>query len=150
MRTKQLFQASGQDQRRIEADEFIDGVSPLPLIASVIAIVMLGIATVVYSQNQWTGLLYGIVGAAQLIVAGSGYMRLKRRTNATRAGNVVVQHSWIIGSVGIAVLAMATSDFYAVDTIWMMMAVAVGAVWVLISALGIYVSTQSVDARLTV
>jgi hypothetical protein len=149
MQTKRLFEASSQ-RERVDTEQFVAGVKPLAWIVTALGVTLVGVAAVVYGQNQWAGILYAFIGVVQVLIGGSGSFRLRSRSAPDRAGNVVVQHSWIILSIGIATAAIIPSDFFAVETIWMAIAVVIGAIWVLVGVAGIYLSTRSVGARVTV
>lgn len=136
--------------RRLKYDKFSAAVRRINRVTIVLGIVVLGLAGIVWSQNQWAGILYVIVAVSQLIIALTLSVRLHDRDDATRAGNVVVQHSWGLLSIGIATAAIVPSEFFAVESAWMSTAVTAGILWALIGAYGIYLSTQGVGARMTV
>lgn len=115
-----------------------------------LAVVLVALGGVVWSSNQWAGILYGLVGLTQLVIGLGLIYRLNARDDLTRAGNVTVQHSWGITSIGIASAAIVPSEFFAVDQVWMALAVIIGLAWALLGAFNLYWTVTSTDARLTV
>lgn len=150
MRSNQFADTYVRVDRRLEYDEFSTAVRRLNRATIILGVVVLGLAGIVWSQNQWAGVLYVIVAVSQLVIGLTLPVRLRNRDDATRAGNVVVQHSWGLLSIGIATAAIVPSEFFAAGSAWMSITVTAGILWALIGAYGIYLSTQGVGARMTV
>lgn len=150
MSTKQTVAKYVRPDAPLDAEEFTAGIRRLNWVTIALGVLLLGVAAVVWSANQWAGLMYAIIAVSQLLIAGILPVRLRRRDDATRAGNVVVQHSWGQLSIAIATVAIVPSEFFAVPLTWMGLAVASGVLWAFIGVYGIYLSSQGVGARLTV
>ncbi|MFW6153309.1 MAG: hypothetical protein ACOC42_03005 [Halobacteriota archaeon] len=115
-----------------------------------LAVVLVALGGVVWTSNQWAGLLYALVGITQLLIGLGLIYRLNARDDLTGAGNVTVQHSWGVTSIGIASAAIIPSEFFAVDQVWMALAVFVGLAWTVLGAFNLYWTVTSTEARLTV
>ncbi len=115
-----------------------------------LAILLIALAGVVWSSNQWSGILYGLIGVTQLLIGLGLIYRLSNRSDTTSAGNVTVQHSWGVASVGIASAAIIPSEFFEVEQLWMAAAVIIGLAWAANGAFNLYWTVTSTDARLTV
>lgn len=115
-----------------------------------LAVILGGLGLVVWGQNPWSGMMYLIVATTQLLIGLGLLYRMGRRTDTTRAARVAVQHSWGVLSIGIAAAALFTSEFFVVDTIWLVIAVFVGMLWAAVGVFNLYWTVQHTDARLTV
>lgn len=134
----------------LDVDSFVQTASRLGILALVLVLVLAANAAMMWSENVWTALISLIVAGAQLVVAGTLMPRLKRREELKSAGNVVVQHSWLLLSIAIAALAIYPSPFFAVSTPWFAVAMLVSLAWGIIGAYNLYRSITQAGARLTV
>lgn len=151
MQTVTLFKKTRENgTENIYPDEFIGGMRPLILSTVGLAALLLAVGVVISGQNQWTAMMYVIIALGQAFVGVTGYLRLRDKTEVKSAANVVVQHSWAFISMSIATIALAPSEFFLVDTLWVATAIVVGLLWAIVGVVGIYLSVVGGGSRLTV
>ena len=134
----------------LDVDDFVQTASRLGMLSLVLVLVLVVDAAMMWGENVWAALISLIVAGAQFVVAGTLTPRLKRREELQNAGNVVVQHSWLLLSIAIAALAIYPSPFFAVSMLWFAVAMLVSLAWGVIGAFNLYRSITQAGARLTV
>lgn len=142
-----LSQGQADDLSR---DEFLSVSVRLAYLSAGLAVVLAVVAALMWSSNMWTALISVLVAAAQLVIAGTLPTRMRKRPDLRDAGNVVVQHSWLLLSIAIAALAIYPSPFFAVATVWFSLAMLVGLVWAIIGVYNLHRSITRAGARLTI
>lgn len=141
---------STESTTELDVDSFVQTAYRFGVLALVLVLVMLVDAAMMWSENVWTALISLIIAGAQIVVAGTMIPRLKRRDDLRNAGNVVVQHNWLLLSIAVAALAIFPSSFFAVPTPWFAVAMLVSLGWGVIGAFNLYKSINQAGARLTV
>lgn len=141
---------SSETSSELDVDSFTATATRLSYVALALVLVLAIDAAMMWGENVWTALISLIVGGSQLVVAGTLTPRLKKRSELRDAGNVVVQHSWLLLSIAIAALAIYPSPFFEVSTPWFAVAMLVSLGWGVIGAFNLYKSITQAGARLTV
>ncbi|WP_251330791.1 hypothetical protein [Haloplanus pelagicus] len=142
-----LSQGQADDLSR---DEFLSVSVRLAYLSAGLAVVLAVVAALMWSSNMWTALISVLVAAAQLVIAGTLPTRMRKRADLRDAGNVVVQHSWLLLSIAIAALAIYPSPFFEVTTVWFSLAMLVGLAWAIIGVYNLHRSITRAGARLTI
>jgi len=116
----------------------------------VLGVLQLVVAALVWNGNVWTGAMAVFVGVSQLVVIGSIDPRIRDQSDARSVGNVVVQHSWFVLSIGVAGAAVFSSPFFSVATEWVTASVLLNLAWAVLGAYMIYWSVTEADTRATI
>lgn len=131
-------------------DHVVETVGKRNYVVVGLGVALLVLGGAVWGQNVWAGAIYAVIAAVQVLIGLGFVYRARRRTVATSAGNVAVQHAWGTLSIGIAGAALIPSDFFAVDDVWLYAAVAIGLAFAVVGAHTLYWTIRSTDARLTI
>jgi len=129
---------------------FSDTVMRLRLVALALAVVLLIDAAMMWSENQWTGFISVFIALWQIIILGALSPRFQKRDDLQRAGNVVVQHNWLVLSISVAAMAIYPSPFFAVPTLWFAVAMLVSLGWAGTALFSLYKAVNKAGARLTI
>ena len=113
-----------------------------------IILLLLGLGAI--GENVYAAGVYVIVGIVQILIAGTGLTRTRGLDELKQVGNITVQHSWWVLSVGLASLALVTSPFLDTSLVLKLPASIISIVWIVLGAVTIYVSVERVDAELVV
>jgi len=117
----------------------------------VFSIILLILAAAVWSKNIYTGVVYLIIGMTQLICTLLLYPRIGKIKDETEIGNRLVQHNWIVLSIGIAGCALFLAPFFKVDSMAIpYTAFTVCLISVLLSTFNIYKAVKDTKARMVV
>lgn len=117
---------------------------------AVLGIILIALGVIVRGDNVYSGITYVLIGIVQLLIAGASFIRIRDK-DGRELGNVSVQHSWWLLSVGIAALALFPSDFFSVSSTAIgYSAIAIAIIWVVLNAVSIYVAVKKTKARLVV
>lgn len=142
-----LSQGQADDLSR---DEFISTSERLAYLSTGLAVLLIIAGVLMWSGNTWTALISWLVAIVQVVVAGTIPTRMHKRNELRSAGNVVVQHSWLLLSIAIAALAIYPSPFFEVTTTLFGLAMVIGLGWAVIGLFNLYQSITRAGARLTV
>ncbi|MCS7131392.1 MAG: hypothetical protein NZ934_01505 [Hadesarchaea archaeon] len=117
---------------------------------AVLGLVLAAIGVAVRGDNLYAGITYTTVGIVQLLIALSMIPRIRGKQEVA-VGNVAVQHNWWILSVGVAALASFPSSFFEITATGLMyLAILISLIWVLLSAVNIYLAVKRTGARVAV
>jgi hypothetical protein len=138
------------DEPQVDLDEFKRTAKRRSYIAIVLALILFVNAGLMWGANIWSALISLLIGATQLIIAVTLIPRVGSRNDIEGAGNVVVQHSWLLLSVGLAALALYPSPFFAMPAIWFWIAMLAGFAWMLLGMINLYQAISQTGARATI
>lgn len=122
--------------------------------ASVALAALLGLLLVIigipaYPENPYTGIIYVVIGVAQILVVGV-LLGFARGKSGRDFGNVAVVGCWWILSVGIAALALFTSPLLVISTLYVAVSTVLAAIWVILGAVNIWLMVTRLGAEIVV
>jgi len=146
-----VIEALSQGQaENLSRDEFVITSVRIAYASGGLAILLGIAAALMWSSNIWTALVSLIVAVAQLVVSATLPRRIRERDQLRQAGNVVVQHSWLVLSISIAALAIYPSPFFDVAIIGFAAGLLISFLWAAIGVFNLYQGVTQAGARLTI
>lgn len=134
----------------IDLSSLSDSVMRLRLVGLVLTGLLIVDAVMMWSANIWTGSMTLFIAFWQLVILGSLSPRFQKRDRLRDAGNVVVQHNWLVLSIAVAALAIYPSPFFAIPTHWFAIAMLVALGWAVIALISLNKAVNEAGARLTI
>jgi cobalamin synthase len=141
--------AQGQAED-LSRDEFVSASTRIAYLSGGLAVLLIVVAALMWESNIWTAIISLIVAAAQFIISVTLPRRVRKRDQLRQAGNVVVQHSWLVLSIAVAALAIYPSPFFEVAMLWFAGGMLISILWAAIGAFNLYQSITRAGARLTI
>lgn len=134
----------------IDLSSLSGSVMRLRMMGLVLTGLLIADAAMMWSANIWTSSMSLFIAFWQLVILGSLSFRFKKRDQLRNAGNVVVQHNWLVLSIAIAALAIYPSPFFAIPTQWFAIAMLVSLGWAVIALFSLNKAVNEAGARLTI
>lgn len=134
----------------IDLSSLSDSVMRLRLAGLVLTGLLIADAAMMWGANIWTSSISLFIAFWQLVILGSLSPRFKKRDRLREAGNVVVQHNWLVLSIAVAALAIYPSPFFKIPTQWFAIAMLVALGWAIVALLSLHKAVNEAGARLTI
>jgi len=84
----------------------------------IISVIILMFASVTWSKNIYTGIIYLAVGLIQLISSILLHFQISKREDLTEIGSISVQFNWLILSISLTGCILFLASFFTVTPIW--------------------------------
>jgi len=121
------------------------------LILVIIALIIIVLGAMNWSENPYTGLIYLIVGVIQFLGGILLYPRIAKLKDLKEIGNRSVQLNWLILSIGIAGMALFMAPFFRLESMVVpYIAFILCVIAVLLSGFNIFIAVKQTKARMVV
>ena len=121
------------------------------LILVIIAVIIIVLGALNWSENPFTGLIYLIVGVIQFLGGILLYPRITKLEDLKEIGNRSVQLNWLVLSIGIAGMALFMAPFFRLESMAVpYIAFILCVIAVLLSGFNIFIAVKKAKARMVV